>query len=198
MKSCGTLARLPGRLGEHMKVTWTELEVPGLLLSSGAAVHDQRGSFTKILSGEDRILGDFEGRELYWTSSAQGVLRGLHFQLPPAATRKLVYVVNGAIRDFIVDLRVGSPMERVLFEIELSPATGGLLVPVGCAHAYEALEDNTIVCYAQDIPFSDDDSYGGIRAESAGIVPRIDKPIVMPRDLEFPSLADFDSPFVFG
>ena len=178
-------------------MTWTELAVPGLLLSSGASVQDQRGSFTKVLSGADALLGDFEGRELYWTSSVRGVLRGLHFQLPPAATRKLVYVVNGAIRDFIVDLRVGSPMERKLFEIELNPSIGGLLVPVGCAHAYEALEDNTIVCYAQDIPFSDTDTYGGIRADSAGIVPRVSSPITMPRDLEFPALSEFESPFVF-
>ena len=180
-----------------MKVTWAELDVPGLLMSSGASMQDQRGSFTKVSSGADPLLGDFEARELYWTSSTRGVLRGLHFQLPPAATRKLVYVVNGAVRDFIVDLRVGSPMERQLFEIELNPGVGGLLVPVGCAHAYEALEDNTIVCYAQDIPFSDEDSYGGIRADSAGIVPRVSTPIMMPRDLEFPALRDFESPFVF-
>lgn len=177
-------------------MTWTELDVPGLLLSSGAAVQDQRGSFTKVLSGADPLLGDFEGRELYWTLSARGVLRGLHFQLPPAATRKLVYVVNGAVRDFIVDLRVGSPMEGKLFEIELNPGLGALLVPVGCAHAYEALEDNTIVCYAQDIPYSDDGSYGGIRADSAGITPRASAPIVMPRDLEFPTLEEFESPFI--
>ena len=184
-----------GRPGECMKVTWTELEVPGLLLSSGASVQDQRGSFTKVLSGTDSVLGNFEGKELYWTSSARGVLRGLHFQLPPAATRKLVYVVNGAIRDFIVDLRVGSPMERELFEMELNPGVGGLLVPVGCAHAYEALEDNTVVCYAQDVPFSDLDSYGGIRAETAGIIPQTSEPILLQRDLAFPALDEFESPF---
>lgn len=181
-----------------MKVTWTELAVPGLLLSSGASVKDERGSFTKIMSGTDELLGDFEGRELYWTSSSRGVVRGLHFQLPPHATRKLVCVVHGAIRDFVVDLRVGSPMERQLFEIELNPSLGGLLVPAGCAHAYEALEDDTIVCYAQDIPFEDPSSYAGIRADSAGIVPRAEQPIVMPRDLEFPTLAAFESPFRFA
>ncbi len=181
-----------------MKVTWTELDVPGLLLSSGASVHDQRGSFTKVLSGTDPVLGDFEGKELYWTASARGVLRGVHFQLPPAATRKLVYVVNGSVRDFIVDLRVGSPMERQMFEIQLDPSIGGLLIPVGCGHAYESLEEKTVVCYAQDIPFSDEDSYAGIRADSAGIVPQATEPIVMPRDLEFPSLEAFVSPFVFN
>jgi dTDP-4-dehydrorhamnose 3,5-epimerase len=181
-----------------MQVTWTELAVPGLLLSGGASVVDQRGAFTKVLSGDDEVLGSFEGKELYWTRSAAGVVRGLHFQLPPEATRKLVYVVNGAIRDFVVDLRVGSPMEGKLFEIELNPSVGGLLVPAGCAHAYEALEDDTIVCYAQDIPFGDPDTYAGILCSSAGIVPRAASPIVMPRDLEFPHLQDFQSPFTFG
>ncbi len=180
-----------------MKVTWTELEVPGLLLSSGASLVDERGAFTKVLSGSDPALGDFLGREAYWTRSAAGVLRGLHFQLPPAATRKLVHVVHGGIRDFIVDLRIGSPMERQLFEVELSPQVGGLLVPAGCAHAYEALMDNTIVCYLQDVPFEDPATYAGIRADSAGIVPRSSSPIVMPRDLEFPALADFASPFTY-
>lgn len=180
-----------------MQVTWTELAVPGLLLSGGASITDERGSFTKILSGPDELLPDFLGSELYWTRSAAGVVRGLHFQLPPEATRKLVFVVNGAIRDFVVDLRVGSPAEGKLFEIELSPATGGLLVPAGCAHAYEALHDDTIVCYAQDIPFGDPSTYAGILCSSAGIVPRAANPVIMPRDLEFPHLADFESPFVF-
>jgi dTDP-4-dehydrorhamnose 3,5-epimerase len=181
-----------------MQVTWTELAVPGLLLSGGASVADERGSFTKVLSGEDEAIGRFEGRELYWTRSAAGVVRGLHFQLPPEATRKLVYVVNGAIRDFVVDLRVGSPMERKLFEIELNPSVGGLLVPAGCAHAYEALEDDTIVCYAQDIPFADVATYAGILFSSAGIVPLSKSPIIMPRDLEFPTLGDYESPFTLA
>ena len=181
-----------------MKVTWTELAVPGLFLSGGASVRDERGAFTKILAEtDDPWPSPFLLEEIYWTSSIAGVMRGLHFQLPPFAARKLVYVVHGAIRDFVVDLRVGSPMERQVFEIELSPATGGLLIPAGCAHAYEALADDTIVCYAQDCIF-DDASYAGIRVDSAGIVPRTSSPIIMPRDLEFPRLDDFISPFVFG
>lgn len=180
-----------------MQVTWTELGAPGLLLSGGASVHDERGSFTKVLSGPDPLLGDFTGKELYWTRSARGVVRGLHFQLPPEATRKLVYVVHGAIRDFVVDLRVDSPAEGELIEVRLDPSVGGLLVPAGFAHAYEALEDDTIVCYAQDVPFGDAATYAGIRADSAGIVPVAPSPIVMPRDLEFPALEDFVSPFVW-
>lgn len=180
-----------------MKVTWTELPVPGAVLSGDATYADERGALTKVLSGDDPVLGSFVGAELFWTRSKAGALRGLHFQLPPHATRKLVYVVHGAIRDFIVDLRKGSPMERELFEIELSPNVGAMLVPAGCAHAYEALEDDTVVCYAQDVPFDAAETYGGILYSSAGIVARAANPIVSPRDLEFPTLDEFESPFVF-
>lgn len=178
-------------------VTWTPLTVPGALLSSGASLHDERGIFAKILSGPNALLGDFVGRELYWTRSAKGVVRGLHLQMPPYACRKLIYVVHGRIRDFMVDVRIGSPMEGKLFEIELSAETGGLLVPAGCAHAYEALEEDTIVCYAQDVPFENEATYAGINVASAGIVPRADNPIMMPRDMGYPDLSEFASPFVF-
>lgn len=183
--------------GGTVKVTWSELEVPGLLLSSGAVHDDERGTLRKVLSGQDPRLGSFTGSELYWARSRAGVLRGLHFQLPPHATRKLVYVVHGSIRDFVVDLRRGSPAERRLVEVSLTSGTGGLLVPAGCAHAYEVLEEGTVVCYAQDVPYGDSESYGGILYASAGIVPRSAAPIVQSRDLTFPSLDEFASPFTF-
>lgn len=181
-----------------MKVTWTELPVPGMLLAHGASISDERGTFTKVLSGTDPLAGDFAVREMYWTSSVRGVLRGLHLQLPPHATAKLVYVVQGSIRDFVVDLRRGSPMEGKVFEMELHPGRGALRIPVGCAHAYEALEDDTIVCYGQDFPLEGPESYAGIRADSVGIVPRSDNPIILPRDLAFPAIDEFESPFTYG
>lgn len=180
-----------------MRVTWHELGLPGLLLSSGASTSDGRGDFTKVLSGADPVLDGFVGREVFWTRSAKGVLRGMHFQLPPEATSKLVFVVNGTIRDFVLDLRVGSPTEGNLVEVSLSPTDGALMVPKGCAHAYESLEDNTIVCYVQDVPFGTPECYAGIRPDSAGIVPQSPKVIVAPRDSDLPRLEDFISPFVF-
>jgi len=180
-----------------MKVTWAELEIPGLIQSSGAVHADDRGQLTKVLSGSDPLLGEFEVRELYWTISHIGVVRGMHFQLPPTETRKLVYVVSGSIRDFVVDLRVGSPAFGQLVEIPLDSAAGGLLVPAGCAHAYESMQDNTIVCYAQDVPYSDSDTYSGLLYSSVGITPRAQNPIINPRDLELTALQDFVSPFVF-
>ena len=180
-----------------MKVVWNQLSIPGLLMSSAETLRDNRGSFTKILSGEDTFLGSFCPREVFWTESGLGVLRGFHFQLPPEGTSKLVYVVSGSIRDFVLDIRVGSPTEGKLVEVELTPTSGAMLVPVGCAHAYEALSDQTIVCYAQDVPLGRADLYSGIQPLSAGIRPRAANPIIAAKDMSLPTLIDFESPFHF-
>ncbi len=180
-----------------MRVTWQNLGIPGLALSSGASVSDARGSFTKVLSGADPVIEDFGAREIYYTRSARGVLRGMHFQLPPEETSKLVFVISGEIRDFVLDLRTGSPTERKLIEVTLTPTDGALLVPKGCAHAYEAIKDDTVVCYAQDVPFASPECYGGIRPDSAGIVAHSPMPVILERDLELPALGDFTSPFIF-
>jgi len=169
--------------------------MPGLLWTAGASFRDDRGSLSKVFSGSGPLVDDFVGHEVFWTESAEGVVRGLHFQLPPYATRKLVFVVSGAIRDFVVDLRVGSPTEGESFEMELDPAAGALLIPSGLAHAYESLHPHTIVCYVQDVPFNDEASYAGIRLDSAGFIPRTDAPVISEKDLAFPRLSDFQSPF---
>jgi len=180
-----------------MKVMWSQLSIPGMLLGTGASVCDTRGTFTKVLSGDDPLLEGFAGREVFWTKSSLGVFRGLHFQLPPHATSKLVTVVQGHIRDFVVDLRVGSPTERQVMEVDLDETSGALLVPAGCGHAYEVLSDDTIVVYVQDVPFGQPESYAGIRPDSAGIVTKAKTPVINPRDLSFPTLAEFDSPFTY-
>jgi dTDP-4-dehydrorhamnose 3,5-epimerase len=181
----------------QMKVIWEELNIPGLLMGSGATMADPRGLFTKMLSGADPATNNFQGREVFWIRSRLGVLRGLHFQLPPQGTSKLVSVAQGRIRDFVLDLRVGSPTERQLVEIDLTPSRGSLLIPVGCAHAYETVEDESIVVYAQDVPMEDPACYAGIRADSAGIVTLSAQPIISSRDASLPILDDFVSPFTY-
>lgn len=186
------------KVWEFMKVSWTELDIPGLFISSGANFEDSRGSFRKIVgASDDRWPAPFDLTELYWSRSILGTVRGFHLQLPPKATRKIVFVTHGAIRDFVIDLRVGSPTERQLFEILLTPHTGGLLVPQGLAHAYEVIEDNSIVCYAQDESY-DEENYAGIRFNSVGISLKTEHPTLTQRDLEFPALNNFVSPFEFA
>ncbi|MEP7453281.1 dTDP-4-dehydrorhamnose 3,5-epimerase [Phyllobacterium sp. SB3] len=78
----------------------------------------------------------------------KGVLRGLHYQLPPRAQDKLVRVIRGAILDVVVDIRKSSPTFRQWLSLEVSAARWNqILVPKGFAHGFVTLEDNTEVVY---------------------------------------------------
>src|SRR5262249_26754966 len=81
-------------------------------------------------------------------SGRAGTLRGLHFQLPPAAQAKLVSVLRGRILDVAVDIRSGSPTFGKHVSIELSAENGRqLYIPVGFAHGYLTLEDDVVLTY---------------------------------------------------
>jgi dTDP-4-dehydrorhamnose 3,5-epimerase len=81
-------------------------------------------------------------------SAAAGVLRGLHYQLPPRAQTKLVRVVRGRIFDVAVDIRQGSPSFAKWVGLELSAEKWNqILVPAGYAHGFVTLEPDTEVIY---------------------------------------------------
>jgi dTDP-4-dehydrorhamnose 3,5-epimerase len=81
-------------------------------------------------------------------SSRAGTLRGFHFQVPPMAQAKLVSVARGRILDVAVDLRRGSPTLGKHVAAELSGKSGHqMYVPVGFAHGFLTLEDDTLVFY---------------------------------------------------
>lgn len=80
--------------------------------------------------------------------SARGVLRGLHYQLPPHAQGKLVRVVKGRAWDVAVDIRRGSPTFGRWTGVELSADNHRQLwIPAGHAHGFIALEDDTHFLY---------------------------------------------------
>jgi dTDP-4-dehydrorhamnose 3,5-epimerase len=87
--------------------------------------------------------------------SSQGTLRGLHFQTGNAAQAKLVRVINGSAYDVAVDLRPGSPSFKHWYGVELSEENHlQFFIPRGFAHAFVALEDNTIFQYKVDNYYS--------------------------------------------
>lgn len=82
------------------------------------------------------------------SKSRKGVLRGLHFQVPPYAQGKLVSVIQGSVLDVAVDLRKSEPTFGKHFAIKLTGREKTMVfVPPGFAHGFASLEDDTIFAY---------------------------------------------------
>ncbi len=132
-------------------------------------------------------------------SKGVGVLRGLHFQAPPTAQNKLVWVTRGAVLDIIVDIRKGSPSYGQWGQFRLSAHNKlRLLVPVGFAHSYITLSEETEFLYKVDALYSPQDE-GGIRWDDPelGITWPVAAPILSTKDTALPLWAEFDSPFAY-
>lgn len=115
---------------------------------------DQRGSFARAFCKREfaqaGIEFDIVQCNLARTLKA-GVVRGLHYQEPPAEERKLVRCVAGAVFDALVDMRASSPTYRAVFHARLDARQRqALFVPAGVAHGYQALEDGSEVLYMTD------------------------------------------------
>jgi dTDP-4-dehydrorhamnose 3,5-epimerase len=169
----------------------------GAFLTARTAFVDSRGSFTKILGEDDSVDGDFVTREVFWSRSTRGVVRGLHVQLPPRATRKLVFVTHGAIIDFALDLRVGSPSQGRVLSTPLDETTGGLVIPAGCALGFEVVSDEASMVYCQEDYYSAEHD-GGVLLTSVDIGLQSREPVLSDRDLALPAFTHFVSPFEFA
>lgn len=112
---------------------------------------DQRGFFSEtyrrdILMAEGVPSEFIQDNHVY--SAERGVLRGLHFQIPPHAQGKLVRCTRGAILDVSVDIRKGSPTYGRHVAVQLSAANWRQMwVPPGFAHGYLTLEADSEVIY---------------------------------------------------
>lgn len=163
------------------------------------AFFDARGSFVKTF--HDTMLKgagiDFTLRESYFSLSKKDVVRGMHFQLPPHQHAKIVFCPQGAIMDVIVDLRKGSPTYGQHYAQELSAANHkAYYIPEGFAHGFKALTDDAITYYLVSSEYSQPHDTG-IRYDTIGYDWGLDSPVISGRDLSFPSMEAFDSPFRF-
>ncbi|MBI4650919.1 dTDP-4-dehydrorhamnose 3,5-epimerase [Candidatus Desantisbacteria bacterium] len=95
------------------------------------------------------------------SKSSHGVLRGLHFQIPPFAQSKLIRVIKGKILDVSVDIRKGSPTFLKILKIELDENTKRqLFIPKGFAHGFLVLSKECIVNYKVDNYYSKEHDRG--------------------------------------
>jgi dTDP-4-dehydrorhamnose 3,5-epimerase len=145
-------------------MAFIKTDFPGLLVFEPAVFEDSRGYFfesynQKTLSANNIHIDFVQDNQ---AGSAYGVIRGLHYQLPPYAQTKFVRVLTGTILDVVVDMRTGSPTFSKVFSIELSATNKKqLLVPKGFAHGYSVLSSTAEVCYKCDA-FYHKESEGGI------------------------------------
>ena len=140
------------------------------LLIKTKKITDSRGSFNKIFSQAivqtHLILSNIA--EIFTTCSSIYTIRGMHFQRKPHEIGKLVWVSNGSILDYVIDIR-DQPSFGEVYKFELSSNNGGCLwIPPGFAHGFQSLDNNTIVNYATDGSYNLEsdtgihwDSFGG-------------------------------------
>lgn len=176
------------------------LEIPDVLLLTPRVFEDERGFFYE--SFNQRAFNEAVGREVTFmqdnhSRSARGVLRGLHYQLPPRAQGKLVRVVRGAALDVAVDVRRDSPTFGKWVSTELSEDNRSQLwIPPGFAHGFLALREGTEVLYKATHFYAPhlergiawNDAGLGIRWNLAG------DPHLAARDAAWPALAGAELP----
>jgi len=177
----------------------TPTALPGCLLLQPRVLQDDRGSFVKPFTAQDfGALGlATQFAEQYYSHSRRGVVRGMHFQRPPAQHAKLVYCVHGAVFDVVLDLRAGSPAYGQAASFTLSAEEGNALyIPAGMAHGFCATSELATLVYNVTSAYAPEHD-SGVRWDSIGVDWPVQAPLLSPRDLTFAALADFDSPFAY-
>ena len=167
----------------------------GVLLYTPKVLEDSRGSFMESYRSEwftgVKFIQDNEA------VSKKGVIRGLHFQLPPFGQTKLIRVIEGEILDIIVDLRKSSETFGKVFSIRLSDENKTqLLVPKGFAHGYATLSESTTVLYKVDQYYNKKYDTGIYPlSESLSIDWRLSDILLSEKDQQLIDYSDFKSPF---
>lgn len=173
--------------------------IHGLKILEPKIFEDIRGQFVKTFTNEFfKLQGlNINIKETYYSISHKDVIRGMHFQTPPDEHIKLVYVPYGEIMDVVLDIRKNSPSYGNFFEIKLSAENRKvLIIPKGLAHGFKSLKNNTNVTYMQTSCYSPNNDKG-INYNSFGFDWKCSNPKLSDRDLSFPSLNDFITPFVY-
>lgn len=185
-----------------MKVVKTGIE--GVLVIEPKVFGDERGYFFEsfnVREFKDKTGIDVNFVQDNESKSCYGVLRGMHFQLPPYTQSKLVRVVKGKVLDVVVDIRKGSPTYGKYEMCELTEDNHRqFFVPKGMAHGFAVLSEEAIFQYKCD-DFYHPEAEGAIAWNDPEIaikwpIPAIDV-ILSEKDKHHLFLKDFESPFNF-
>lgn len=135
-------------------MNFVKTKIDGVIIIEPKVFEDSRGYFME--SFKQNLFEDFIGYKVNFiqdneSSSNYGVLRGLHYQLPPFAQSKLVRVIEGSVLDIAVDIRKGSPTFGQYEMVELSAENKRqFFLPRGFAHGFVVLSERAIFTYKVD------------------------------------------------
>ncbi|MBK7901335.1 MAG: dTDP-4-dehydrorhamnose 3,5-epimerase [Azonexus sp.] len=172
------------------------LAIPEVVLIEPKVFGDDRGFFFESfnLARFREMTGlDLEFVQDNHSRSARGVLRGLHYQLPPRAQGKLVRVVAGEVFDVAVDLRRSSPsFGRWVGETLSADNKRQLWIPPGFAHGFVVLSDSADFLYKTTDTYSPADERAVVWNDpQVGVAwPLIDEPLLSGKDKAAPRLED--------
>ena len=135
-------------------MNFIKTQIPDVIICEPKVFGDGRGYFLETFRQDQ--LEEFIGYKIDFcqdneSKSSYGVLRGLHYQLPPFSQTKLVRVIEGKVLDIAVDIRAGSPTFGKHVAIELTGENKRqLLIPKGFAHGFVVLSEEAIFSYKVD------------------------------------------------
>jgi len=184
-----------------MSFRYRTLEIADVILIEPQIFSDERGYFMETYKGSDfvahGILDHFVQDN--HSHSKQGVLRGLHYQVPPYAQSKLVRVLQGTVFDVAVDMRKGSPSYGQWVGIVLSDENQHMLyVPRGFAHGFCVLSESADVMYKVDQEYSPQHEAGIVWNDpEIGIRWPLQDPVLSFRDATYPCLRHIAPVFLY-
>jgi len=180
-------------------------DIPDIVIIEPKVFGDERGYFVETYRKDK--LEEFVGYKIEFcqdneSKSKRGVLRGLHYQLPPYAQTKIVRVIQGRVLDVAVDIRKGSPTFGKHVAVELSGQNKRqLLVPRGFAHGFVVLEEDTIFAYKVDAYYAPEHDRGiAFDDEELGIdwlLPK-EQLLLSDKDTKQPKLSQTQDLFKYG
>jgi dTDP-4-dehydrorhamnose 3,5-epimerase len=171
----------------------------GLKLINPKIFKDQRGYFFESYNQQKFVEAGIKDVFIQdnQSFSSKNIVRGLHFQNPPHAQAKLVRVISGSVLDVVVDIRKNSKTYGKHYSVELSSENFLMLyIPIGFAHGFKTLEDNTLFSYkCSDVYHPETE--GGLlwNDREFNINWNIDEPILSEKDKFYEPFSKFVSPF---
>ena len=138
--------------------------LPGVTLIEAAKAQDERGAFMRSWCRESFAAAGLDFTPIQASLSENTrlhTLRGMHFQLAPAAEQKLIRCLRGAVFDVLVDLRPDQPsyLQHIAMTLDSSLANA-VFVPRGIAHGFLTLTDDAVVEYMIDTPYAPELAHG--------------------------------------